>query len=59
MTPLDLFRILILIFYLGSADGRVGCDAIPATECWIAHSQTHQAAVWIAPTGITYGETQP
>lgn len=59
MTPIDLFRILVLAFLLGSGDdGRVGIDAPPAQAAvlWIAHSETHRAAVWITPAGITYGE---
>ena len=57
MTPLDLFRILILVFYIGNTEGRVGCDAIPATECWIAHSQTHRATAWLTVHGIVYTTT--
>jgi len=59
MTPLDLFRILALVFYIGEADGRVGLNAPPAqaTELWIAHHTTHRATAWLTVNRIVYTTT--
>lgn len=55
MTPIDIFRILFLVFFFGNTEGRVGCDAIPPTECWISHSRKpHMATAWLSINGIVY-----
>ena len=55
MTPIDIFRILFLVFFFGNTEGRVGCDAIPANVCWIAESkEPHRTMVWLSINGIVY-----
>lgn len=56
MTPIDLIRILALLFFLGSGDGRMGCDAPPAqaTVCWIG-APGEMAGAWIGAEGVRYG----
>lgn len=55
MTPIELFRLLALLFLLGSADGRVGCNApaAQATECWIS-APGEMAGAWVTVDGVRY-----
>ena len=55
MNPIDILRIVILVFYIGSSDGRVGMDAPPlqATEMWIG-APGEMAGAWVTVDGVRY-----
>lgn len=55
MNAIDILRILILTFYLGETEGRMGCNAPPlqATECWIS-APGQMAGALITVDGVRY-----
>lgn len=55
MTPIDLYRILMLFLTLTTSGPFLACDAQPPTECTITNeSSSPRTAAVLTVDGITY-----